>query len=108
MTLFIGEQRVLNPTIDDEFIKVVQRYPQVQRIVFASKSKKAPEKMKIEQLILMILVSSILTFQVKFDDDDEKHKHPNIVARLNIDTEGDLCVNKDSHWIGIPVKEAIL
>jgi hypothetical protein len=64
--------------------------------------------MKIEQLILMLLVSSILTFQVQFDKDDEKHKNPKIVARLNIDTEGKLCVTKDSHWIGIPVKDAIL
>jgi hypothetical protein len=108
LDLFIGERRILNPTIDDDFSKVIQGYPQVQRIVFASKSKKLPEKMKIEQLILMLLVSSILTFQVQFDDDVEKHKNPKIVARLNIDTEGELCVTKDSHWIGIPVKDAIL
>jgi hypothetical protein len=108
LDLFIGERRILNPTIDDDFIKVVQRYPLVQRNVFASKSKKVPEKMKIEQLILMLLVSSILTFQVQFADDDDKHKNPLIVARLNIDTEGALCVSKDSHWIGIPIKEALL
>jgi hypothetical protein len=106
--LFIGERRILNPTIDEDFTKVIQRYPQVQQIVFASKSKRAPARMKIEQLILMLLVSSILTFQVQFDEDDEKHKNPKIVARLNIDTEGKLCVTKDSHWIGIPVKDAIL
>jgi hypothetical protein len=81
------------------FIKVIQRYPGVHRIVFALKSKKVPEKMKIKQLILMLLVSSILTFQVRYNNDNEKHKNPNIVARLNIDTEDELCVSKDSHWI---------
>jgi hypothetical protein len=108
LDLFIGERRVLNPTIDDDFTKVVQRYPSIQRIVFASKSKKVPEKMKIEQLLLMLLVSSILTFQVQFDDDDEKHKNPKIVARLNIDVDGELCVTQDVHWIGIPLKDALL
>jgi hypothetical protein len=53
--------------------------------------------MKIEQLILMLLLSSILTFRVQFDDNDEKHKNPKVVARLNMDTEGNLCVTKDSH-----------
>jgi hypothetical protein len=64
--------------------------------------------MKIEQLLLMLLVSSILTFQVQFDDDDEKHKNPKIVARLNIDVDGELCVTQDVHWIGIPLKDALL
>jgi hypothetical protein len=30
LDLFIGERRILNPTIDDDFSKVIQGYPQVQ------------------------------------------------------------------------------
>jgi hypothetical protein len=36
--------------------------------------------MKLEQLILMLLVSSIITYQVQFDDDDDKQTNPKIVA----------------------------
>jgi hypothetical protein len=108
LDLFIGERRVLNPTIDDDFIKVLQVYPRIQRLVYASKSKKAPPKMKLEQLIIMLLVSSIITYQVQFDEDDEKQTNPKIVARLNIDTDGELCLDKDANWIGIPLKQSIL
>jgi hypothetical protein len=37
-------------------------------------------KMKIKQLILMLLVSSIVTYQVQFDEEVDKQKNPKIIA----------------------------
>jgi hypothetical protein len=56
----------------------------------------------------MLLVSSIITYQVQFDDDDDKQTNPKIVAWLNIDVDGELSLDKDSHWIGIPLKALLL
>jgi hypothetical protein len=52
----------------------------------------------------MLLVSSILTFQVKFKDDDEKLQHPKIVDRLNVTSSGKLCYDVDSFWESTTLK----
>jgi hypothetical protein len=47
--------------------------------IFESTLQKMPKPMQVEQLVLMLLVSSILMYQVKLDD-NKKHQHPKIVA----------------------------
>jgi hypothetical protein len=56
----------------------------------------------------MLLVSSIVTYQVQFDEEVDKQKNPKIIAWLNIDADGKLCIDKDLHWIGIPLKASLL
>jgi hypothetical protein len=104
LDLFIGDKRILNPIIDETFVKAIQKYPNVQSTVFGSSSKKIPKPMQVEQLVLMLLVSSIVTFQVNFDDDDETQQHPKIVARLNVTSSGKLCYKVNSFWVGIPLR----
>jgi hypothetical protein len=104
LDLFIGDHRILNPVVDETFIKTIQKYPNIQAKVFGSTSKKPPKPMQVEQLVIMLLVSTILTYQVTFDDDDDKHQCPLIIARLNITSTGKLCYDVVSYWEGVPLK----
>jgi hypothetical protein len=51
--LFIGEHRILNPILDESFIKAIQKYPNAQASVFGSSSKQLPKPMLVEQLVLV-------------------------------------------------------
>ena len=50
-------------------------------------------------MILQLIASEILTYKIVYDEmNDELKQNPMVVARLNLDLDGTLCVTKDKYW----------
>jgi hypothetical protein len=105
--VFTGANSVLIPTIDDSFVKAIQKYPNARRFLFASKGRTKPELRMCKKLVILLLASKIITYRIYYDDSDLEKIKPIILARLNATDDGILYLNDDSAWALIPSKAAL-
>jgi hypothetical protein len=107
INVFTGTNSVLIPTIDDSFVKAIQKYPNARRFLFASKGRTKPELRMCKKLVILLLASKIITYRIYYDDSDLEKIKPIILARLNATDDGILYLNDDSAWALIPSKAAL-
>ena len=76
-------------SLDNILVKSLQNYPNINRLVFGSKSKYKPEPKTIKKLILMLIAADCITL------DDKNKDRPIVTAVLSVDENSFLNLYND-------------
>jgi hypothetical protein len=86
-------------------LEALQINPGAQFKFFLSHAAKPPQPKRIKHLILMLLASKILSHKIVFEVAGTDKKTPVFLARLNFDSNMELCLNDDAYWAHLPLRE---
>lgn len=85
-------------TIDEILINALKNYPNCNRIVFGSKLTYKPKPKTIKMLVIMLIASEIIMYDIHYRNDDESKVDPIVTAVLSVDIDGNLNLYQFSYW----------
>ena len=115
LDLFVGEHQTPSRAyLGSVLVKAIVKYKNANRIIFGVNSNKAPAKILVKKLILLLLAARILGYAIekkrsKEDNDkteyNEIHGYLAAVKYFDGRTTSDLALHSDAHWEYISTKE---